>query len=52
MLYLDPHTTHKACSVGSKDTVEEKDADMSYHCRYALRMNILSMDPSVAVVRL
>lgn len=52
MLYLDPHTTQKACSVGSKDTVEEKDADMSYHCRYALRMNILSMDPSVAVVRL
>ncbi|XP_066255095.1 cysteine protease ATG4B [Euwallacea similis] len=49
VLYLDPHTTQKAGSVGNKDTIEEKEIDSSYHCRYASRMNILNMDPSVAV---
>lgn len=51
MIYLDPHTTHKAGTVNNKNLEEEIDLDSTYHCKYASRMNILSMDPSVAVVR-
>lgn len=36
--------------MGNKDTFEGRETDNSYHCKYASRMNILSMDPSVAVV--
>lgn len=49
VIYFDPHTTQKAGSVGKKETVEEKNMDKSYHCKFASRMNISSMDPSVAV---
>ncbi|KAF7281354.1 hypothetical protein GWI33_004837 [Rhynchophorus ferrugineus] len=49
VIYLDPHTTQKAGSVGNKESAEEKELDYSYHCKYASRMNILHMDPSVAV---
>ncbi|ERL87079.1 hypothetical protein D910_04480 [Dendroctonus ponderosae] len=50
VIYFDPHTTQKAGSVGNKDTSEEKDVDLSYHCKHASRMSMLGMDPSVAVV--
>ncbi|XP_019761355.1 cysteine protease ATG4B [Dendroctonus ponderosae] len=49
VIYFDPHTTQKAGSVGNKDTSEEKDVDLSYHCKHASRMSMLGMDPSVAV---
>lgn len=50
VIYLDPHTTQKSGSVGNKETEEEIEMDITYHCKYANRINILSMDPSVAVV--
>lgn len=50
VVYLDPHTTQKSGSVGTKENEEQVETDKSYHCKYASRMNILSMDPSVAVV--
>ncbi|EFA03418.1 cysteine protease ATG4B [Tribolium castaneum] len=49
VIYLDPHTTQKSGSVESKETEEEIELDSTYHCKYASRINILSMDPSVAV---
>ncbi|CAG9771796.1 unnamed protein product [Ceutorhynchus assimilis] len=48
VLYFDPHTTQKFAMVGNKDSIEEKEADFSYHCKFAHRMSILTMDPSVA----
>lgn len=51
VVYLDPHRTHKAGPVNSKGCEEEIELDSTYHCKYASRMNVLSMDPSVAVVR-
>lgn len=50
VIYLDPHTTHKSGSVENKETEEEIELDSTYHCKYASRINILSMDPSVALV--
>lgn len=50
VIYLDPHTTQRAGCVGKKETEEEIEMDLTYHCKYASRINILSMDPSVAVV--
>lgn len=50
VIYLDPHTTQRSGSVGNKDIEDEIELDMTYHCKYASRINILSMDPSVAVV--
>lgn len=50
VIYLDPHTTQKSGSVGNKETEEKIEMDLTYHCKYASRINILSMDPSVAVV--
>lgn len=52
VIYLDPHTTQKSGTVGNKITEEQIDLDKSYHCKNASRMNILSMDPSVALVSL
>ncbi|KAK9870398.1 hypothetical protein WA026_007967 [Henosepilachna vigintioctopunctata] len=49
VIYLDPHTTQRAGSVNNKDIEEEIEQDLTYHCKYASRMNILNMDPSVAV---
>lgn len=51
VIYLDPHTTQRSGSVSNKETEEEIEMDLTYHCKYASRINILSMDPSVAVVR-
>lgn len=49
VIYLDPHTTQRAGSVDGKSTGEQIELDSTYHCKYASRINILSMDPSVAV---
>lgn len=49
-LYLDPHTTQKCCSVGDKTTLLEIEADMTYHQKYAARINFEKMDPSLALV--
>ncbi|XP_076454099.1 cysteine protease ATG4B-like isoform X2 [Babylonia areolata] len=47
LIYLDPHTTQV---VGDLDDPEERAAaDESYHCRFSCRMNMLRLDPSVAV---
>ncbi|CAG9567372.1 unnamed protein product [Danaus chrysippus] len=49
VIYLDPHTTQKTGLVENKLTDEQKEMDCTYHCKYASRIPILSMDPSVAV---
>lgn len=51
VLYLDPHTTQKSVMI-DKDFSEQIELDASYHCKYASRIPILSMDPSVALVNL
>lgn len=51
VIYLDPHHTQKTGFVENKETEEQIEMDISYHCRYASRINILKMDPSVAAVR-
>lgn len=50
ILYLDPHTTQKSGTIENKATEEQQEMDNSYHCKYASRMPIINMDPSVAVV--
>ncbi|CAG9862759.1 unnamed protein product [Phyllotreta striolata] len=49
VIYLDPHHTQKTCTVDDKMTDEQIEADSTYHCKYASRINILRMDPSVAM---
>ncbi|KAG5877386.1 hypothetical protein JTB14_027997 [Gonioctena quinquepunctata] len=49
VIYLDPHNTQKTGFVENKETEEQIEIDLSYHCKYASRINILKMDPSVAV---
>ncbi|KAL4715162.1 hypothetical protein ACJJTC_012209 [Scirpophaga incertulas] len=49
VIYLDPHTTQKSGFVETKTTDEQKEMDCTYHCKYASRIPILAMDPSVAV---
>ncbi|XP_028029080.1 cysteine protease ATG4B [Bombyx mandarina] len=49
VIYLDPHTTQRSGLVESKITDDQKEMDCTYHCKYASRIPILSMDPSVAV---
>ncbi|KAG7311683.1 hypothetical protein JYU34_002736 [Plutella xylostella] len=49
VIYLDPHTTQKSGLIENKLTDEQKEMDCSYHCKYASRIPILAMDPSVAV---
>ncbi|XP_045766178.1 cysteine protease ATG4B [Maniola jurtina] len=48
-VYLDPHTTQRSGLVENKMTDEQKEMDCTYHCKYASRIPMLSMDPSVAV---
>lgn len=50
VIYLDPHHTQKTGFVENKETEEQIEFDISYHCKYASRMGILKMDPSVAAV--
>uniref|UniRef100_V5GLN2 Cysteine protease n=1 Tax=Anoplophora glabripennis TaxID=217634 RepID=V5GLN2_ANOGL len=49
VIYLDPHNTQKTGFVDNKETEEQIELDLTYHCKYASRINILKMDPSVAV---
>nr|XP_026487654.1 cysteine protease ATG4B isoform X1 [Vanessa tameamea] len=49
VVYLDPHTTQRSGLVENKKTDEQKEMDCTYHCKYASRIPMLSMDPSVAV---
>lgn len=50
VIFLDPHTTQRSGFVENKETEDQIDLDMTYHCKRASRINILSMDPSVALV--
>ncbi|KAA0198894.1 cysteine protease ATG4B-like, partial [Hyalella azteca] len=50
VLYLDPHTTQDSVSVGRKETSEEQQADLTYHCRCTPRMPFIRLDPSIAMV--
>ncbi|KAG6459349.1 cysteine protease ATG4B [Manduca sexta] len=49
VIYLDPHTTQRSGLVENKLTDEQKEMDCTYHCRFASRIPMLAMDPSVAV---
>ncbi|XP_039763761.1 cysteine protease ATG4B [Pararge aegeria] len=49
VIYLDPHTTQRSGLVENKMTDEQKEMDCTYHCKYASRIPMLYMDPSVAV---
>ncbi|CAH0726535.1 unnamed protein product, partial [Brenthis ino] len=49
VIYLDPHTTQRSGLVENKLTDEQKEMDCTYHCKFASRIPMLSMDPSVAV---
>lgn len=50
LIYLDPHKLQNFVEIGNKDTEEQIEIDKTYHSTCASRMNILSMDPSVAIV--
>ena len=49
VIFLDPHTTQRSGFVEHKETEDQVDLDLTYHCKYASRINILAMDPSVAL---
>lgn len=49
VVYLDPHTTQEAGTVGKKLTEEEEDMDRSHHCNFAQRMPLEHLDPSLAL---
>ncbi|KRT81154.1 Peptidase, partial [Oryctes borbonicus] len=49
VIYLDPHTSQRAGSVENKETEDQVELDHTYHCKRASRMNIVAMDPSIAV---
>ncbi|KAK9743572.1 Peptidase family C54 [Popillia japonica] len=49
VIYLDPHTTQRVGSMENKETEDQIELDQTYHCKRAARMNILAMDPSIAV---
>ncbi|KAK2174130.1 hypothetical protein NP493_826g00032 [Ridgeia piscesae] len=44
LVYLDPHTTQPYVDVSAPG-----ESDETYHCRYASRMRIADMDPSMAL---
>ncbi|CAH0557586.1 unnamed protein product [Brassicogethes aeneus] len=49
VIYLDPHTTQPSGFVEFKQTDANCRTDATYHIKYASRMSMLAMDPSVAV---
>lgn len=49
-LFLDPHTTQRAGSVGQKLEQNEIEYDATFHQKYAARINFKQMDPSLALV--
>lgn len=48
-LFLDPHTTQNAGTVGHKLEEEEIQMDETYHRKYVMRINFRHMDPSLAI---
>lgn len=48
-MYLDPHTTQKSGSIGTKHTKAEIEMDETYHCKKYLRINISQLDASLAL---
>lgn len=48
-LFLDPHTTQNSGSVGQKLDEDEIQMDATFHQRYATRINLRQIDPSLAV---
>lgn len=51
VIFLDPHTTQRSGFVENKETEDQNELDTTYHCKRASRINILAMDPSVALVK-
>lgn len=51
-LYLDPHTTQRSGSVGTKTSQTEKEFDETFHKKNAGKLNFQNMDPSLAIVGL
>lgn len=49
VIYLDPHTTQRCGSVGTKTSQNEMEIDETYHQKYAGRINFMQMDPSIAL---
>lgn len=49
VIYLDPHTTQRSGSINQKVEEDEIEMDSTYHCKYASRIPITGMDPSVAL---
>ncbi|XP_034196057.1 autophagy-related 4a isoform X1 [Osmia lignaria lignaria] len=49
VIYLDPHTTQRSGSVDKKVEEDEIEMDATYHCKFASRIPITGMDPSVAL---
>ena len=45
LIYLDPHTTQNY-----EDITREEGTDDTYHCPYTCRMNVMGLDPSIALV--
>lgn len=44
VIYLDPHTTQRSASIE-----EDREIDLTYHCKFASRIPITDIDPSVAL---
>lgn len=49
VIFLDPHTTQRSGFVENKETEDQIELDTTYHCKRASRINLLAMDPSVAL---
>ncbi|XP_017797171.1 PREDICTED: cysteine protease ATG4B [Habropoda laboriosa] len=49
VIYLDPHTTQRSGTVNRKIDEEEIEMDATYHCKFASRIPITGIDPSVAL---
>ena len=45
LIYLDPHTTQLCDDLDSPDFPDD-----SYHCSFPSTMNVLELDPSIALV--
>lgn len=45
MIYLDPHTTQRSASIDN-----DREIDLTYHCKSASRISITDIDSSVALV--
>ena len=50
VIFLDPHTTQRYGSIDQNSEDYDTDIDATYHCKFANRIPISDMDPSVALV--